>query len=1183
MAQKGLTTWKFTYLGLLVICFCTTVRGIGFEGKHIQDVKHKLNSQLSSYTLLRPYRSTPNGEFFQHLLNTEYEGGLHEFQEVTHHRKRRDVNSINPKYFYFNLKGDGIDVKLNVTTNRWLIKPGLKVEFVHNNVTTRTSPVYRRCHYFGQVDGDPDSKVAISTCHGLHGWILHNREDYLIEPITLDYDPVASAGQLHVVYKKSAVKSNDYTKGNKSGIDLSDDFIMLNDTITKAKKIRERRAISKDHDYTIELMVAVDYTVIKMHGEAKVEDYVLTMVNIANKAYSHPTIEAKLKIAVVKIMALDERSSKHMIVEGNMAYSRHVVCAWSSTIQNVDDSHPDHFDAMVFLSRRKSKQAGIAMVTGMCKWTQNCAIVKDQGLPSGFIVAHELGHLMGMMHDTTSNNCSYESTIGSIMAPLVLSNYNQYFWSKCSRDSLKAWMHVFTCLVDSPFDAGFPEPSSHPGKLYTLSDQCRFVMGDGHQVCPWAVSYYGYDPCQTLLCHHPQNGSVCAHDYAVSPALDGTPCGDQGWCQQGRCARTNKQHGAWSAWSEWSSCSYGCGGGVSIRIRECNSPAPLYGGDDCAGDYMEYEVCNEEECEYTREDIRELYCEQMGEYENTYEGSVGIWKPYEGGTAGDERCALSCINRLSGVHKKFDFLVVDGTPCSYDSQNNLCMSGRCRKMGCDFVLGSYKREDSCGVCGGDDSTCAYPDYRYKKALTQTLQKIYTFPRNSRHIEIIRPKNSYYHLAFQNAETGKIMFNTKDTDGRSNQIIEAHSRFVVTNLPKSQRVLTRGPLSYPVTLLANPIYNNSETKADVTYRYIIAGNQFVELTTIAPITEPQERYTWTPIGWTECSKSCAGGWTYFEYKCIRDSDKKTVKKTQCGQSEYDAKNLRSECNTHECPVPTFRWERFSWEGCSATCGNDGVQSRKVKCSKWFLGKESFVKPKICKGIPRPERKRPCNRMLCPTTWKVGDWSQCSSTCGNGTRYRSVECDIPKGGVNEFACYDEAPSDFQRCELEDCNNIVDPYDWVVSDWRECSSPCGLNGRRSRTSECTLVQDDGTRVRVPADQCKKTKPGTTRACNRMPCLPYWYAEPWGKCMGTCGLGEQHRSVKCIHPLDDSDDKGCETEKPPQTRRCVLKSCIPNCQVVNNPICTINMYESYCSLRGFMGFCCRSCEELRVIYGHE
>lgn len=48
--------------------------------------------------------------------------------------------------------------------------------------------------------------------------------------------------------------------------------------------------------------------------------------------------------------------------------------------------------------------------------------------------------------------------------------------------------------------------------------------------------------------------------------------------------------------------------------------------------------------------------------------------------------------------------VADGTPCSPDS-TTVCVQGQCVKAGCDRVIGSNRRFDKCGVCGGNGSTC----------------------------------------------------------------------------------------------------------------------------------------------------------------------------------------------------------------------------------------------------------------------------------------------------------------------------------------------------------------------------------------------------------------------------------------------------------------------------------------------
>ena len=46
---------------------------------------------------------------------------------------------------------------------------------------------------------------------------------------------------------------------------------------------------------------------------------------------------------------------------------------------------------------------------------------------------------LGLDHDGEgdSSDCSYASTRGSIMAPLIVARYDRFHWSRCSREVLK--------------------------------------------------------------------------------------------------------------------------------------------------------------------------------------------------------------------------------------------------------------------------------------------------------------------------------------------------------------------------------------------------------------------------------------------------------------------------------------------------------------------------------------------------------------------------------------------------------------------------------------------------------------------------------------------------------------------------------------------------------------------------
>ena len=50
--------------------------------------------------------------------------------------------------------------------------------------------------------------------------------------------------------------------------------------------------------------------------------------------------------------------------------------------------------------------------------------------------------------------------------------------------------------------------------------------------------------------------------------------------------------------------------------------------------------------------------------------------------------------------------MVDGTPCDLrDGKRRICVSGECREVGCDGMLGSDVQEDLCRNCGGDGKDC----------------------------------------------------------------------------------------------------------------------------------------------------------------------------------------------------------------------------------------------------------------------------------------------------------------------------------------------------------------------------------------------------------------------------------------------------------------------------------------------
>lgn len=78
-----------------------------------------------------------------------------------------------------------------------------------------------------------------------------------------------------------------------------------------------------------------------------------------------------------------------------------------------------------------------------------------------------------------------------------------------------------------------------------------------------------------------------------------------------------------------------------------------------------------------------------------------------------------------------------------------------------------------------------------------------------------------------------------------------------------------------------------------------------------------------------------------------------------------------------------WVLGEWSECSKSCGS-GWSRRNVECkdSAGFLSSQ-------CDKALKPMDIRPCGDLPCPI-WQMGPWSSCSRTCGRGERRRSIFC-------------------------------------------------------------------------------------------------------------------------------------------------------------------------------------------------
>ncbi|XP_044095634.1 A disintegrin and metalloproteinase with thrombospondin motifs 14 isoform X1 [Neovison vison] len=983
---------------------------------------------------------------------------------------------------YFNVTVFGEELHLRLRTNRRLVVPGASVEWQEDFRELFRQPLRRECVYTGDVMGMPGAAVAISNCDGLAGLIRTDSSDYFIEPLEWGQQEQEASGRTHVVYRRE-VRQQEWAE---PGGDLHNEAFGLGDLPNLLGLVGQplgdgerKRRHAKAGSYSIEVLLVVDDSVVRFHGKEHVQNYVLTLMNIVDEIYHDESLGAHINIALVRLIMVGYRQSLSLIERGNPSRSLEQVCRWAHTQQRRDPSHSEHHDHVVFLTRQDFGPSGYAPVTGMCHPLRSCTLNHEDGFSSAFVVAHETGHVLGMEHDGQGNGCADETSLGSVMAPLVQAAFHRFHWSRCSKVELSRYLPSYDCLLDDPFVPTWPRPQDLPGVDYSMDEQCRFDFGSGYHTCS---AFQTFEPCKQLWCSRPDNPYFCKTK--KGPPLDGTECAPGQWCFKGHCIwksleQTYGQDGGWSSWTKFGSCSRSCGGGVRSRSRSCNNPPPAYGGRLCSGPEFQYQICNSEECPGPYEDFRAQQCAKRNSY-YIHQNAKHSWLPYEPEDDA-QKCELICRSEDTGDVVFMNQVVHDGTRCSYRDQYSVCARGECVPVGCDKEVGSMKADDKCGVCGGDNSHCRTVKGTLGKASKQAgALKLVQIPAGARHIQIEELEKVPHHIAVKNQVTGSFILNPKGKEAMSRTFtaMGLEWEYVVEDTKESLK--TSGPLPEAIAVLVLPPAKGGP-RSSLAYKYVIHEDLLPLIGSNNVLLEETDTYEWALKSWAPCTKSCGGGIQFTKYGCRRRRDHHMVQRHLCDHRKRP-KPIRRRCNQHPCAQPA--WVTEEWGACSRSCGKLGVQTRGVQCLLPLSNSTHKAMPaKACPG-DRPEARRPCFRVPCPAQWRMGAWSQCSATCGEGIQQRQVVCRTNANSLGQ--CEGDKPDTVQVCSLPACagnlqNSTVstDIQETVTpeEEWVPQSGPLHPINKILSTEPCTGDRSIFCRMEVLDRYC--SIPGYHRLC--------------------------------------------------------------------------------------------------------
>ncbi|XP_025328078.1 thrombospondin type-1 domain-containing protein 4 isoform X1 [Canis lupus dingo] len=622
----------------------------------------------------------------------------------------------------------------------------------------------------------------------------------------------------------------------------------------------------------------------------------------------------------------------------------------------------------------------------------------------------------------------------------------------------------------------------------------------------------------------------------------------------------------------------------------------------CIGAYRQYKLCNTNVCPESSRSIREVQC---ASYNNKpFMGRFYEWEPFAE-VKGNRKCELNCQAMGYRFYVRQAEKVIDGTPCDQNG-TAICVSGQCKSIGCDDYLGSDKVVDKCGVCGGDNTGCQVVSGVFKHALTSLgYHRVVEIPQGATKINITEMYKSNNYLALR-SRSGRSIINGNWAIDRPGKYEGGGTMFTYKrpneiSSTAGESFLAEGPTNE----ILDVYMIHQQPNPGVHYEYVIMGTNIIS-PQVPPHRRPGEPFNGQLVTdgrsqeeredkeETEEKEDVRGGapevFTSESAQTFpvrhpdgfsshrpdnlvpavpqpprrgRDHNWKQLGTTECSTScgkgsqfpifrcvhrnthkevpeSYCDSSMKPTPEEEPCnifPCPAF-WDIGEWSECSKTCGL-GMQHRQVLCRQVYANRSLTVQPYRCQHLEKPETTSTCQLKIC-SEWQIRtDWTSCSVPCGVGQRTRDVKCVSNIGDVvdDEECNMKLRPNDIENCDMGPCAKS-----WFLTEWSErCSAECGA-GVRTRSVVCMTNHISS----LPLEGCGNNRPTEATPCDNGPCTGKveWFAGSWSQCSVECGSGTQQREVICVRKNTDTfevlDPYECSfLEKPPSQQSCHLKPC--------------------------------------------
>ncbi|XP_069779459.1 disintegrin and metalloproteinase domain-containing protein 19-like isoform X2 [Narcine bancroftii] len=666
--------------------------GVGDTGDIIDEPYHtqRLLEELTDYRVVFPY-----------VMSGKTKRSLAALSQENH-----------PNRISIGVESAGEEFILDLSRNTILLPRGFQVSHYNSNGTLVTEQHWQQnqCFYEGSVRHSPGSTVSASTCSGLSALVVLWNRTYVIECLGNPED-----GQ-HLMYTPEDLKSVP----SRCGVTDTAPEPTLAEELQHL--FRMKRDVLQEMKY-VELVLVADNAEYQYLGSKK-QAVVKRMLNIANTVdmYYRP-FNIRVALIGVEVWTRDQITVDR---DGPKILSRFLQWQKRSLLPRLpnDSSH------LILGGILKGSTAGLALFGSICSASQSGGVSVDSQrnfLAVSATLAHELGHNLGLSHDTRDRKCHCtDIRAGCIMEEAVGFDLPSMF-SSCSRDDLERnLLHGGgICLFNMPkVDMLVGGPRC--GNMYVEEGEqcdCGTVEPQDQTPCQRpdlrGLSLECSDPCcQPSNCQLSpgavcSSSGVCCHDCQFLPA--GTVCRPKrGECdlpefctgKSQDCPNNNYVKDGYSCSNGIMYCSFGTCQSADQQCQE------IWGDGAKSAEAICYEIMNTRGNKFgncgQNENNEYIKCRP----ENILCGKIqckdGNTTPLRGGTLNVIISSLTYNGvkyKCRGTFAAFDDanmvdLVQRGTRCGHEK---ICIDGACRHVSLFDIDSCDRTCNNKGVCNNNNN------------------------------------------------------------------------------------------------------------------------------------------------------------------------------------------------------------------------------------------------------------------------------------------------------------------------------------------------------------------------------------------------------------------------------------------------------------------------------------------------